>query len=210
MQLIPPDLINLFGTFTNKNVFYKPSKRYLPKENDSVRLASVGIVLYENNSKMNSLLTLRSDYNGHHSGQVSFPGGKYEENDKDLIFTARRECFEEIGIRHSTGKYLGKLENLYIPVSGFLIEPHLFFHDSLPQLNKDEREVAAIIPFELNELINPFNKTFRDIHYKERIIKNTPVFEISGHQVWGATAILLEDLRRIIISLLESEPSKTE
>ncbi len=210
MQLIPPDLINLLGALSNKNAFYKPSTRNLPKENDCVRLASVAIVLYENNSKINSLLTLRSDYNGHHSGQISFPGGKYEDNDQDLISTARRECFEEIGIHHSSGKYLGKLENLYIPVSGFLIEPHLFFHDSLPQLNKNEREVAAIIPFELSELVNPQIKTMRDIYYKERLITNTPVFEISGHQVWGATAILLEDLRRIILTLSESESGKTE
>lgn len=210
MQLIPSDLINLFGAFTSNNIFYKPSVRYLPKENDSIRLASVAIVIYKDSNKINSLLTLRSDYNGHHSGQVSFPGGKFEESDQDLISTARRECFEEIGIHHSSGKYLGKLENLYIPVSGFLIEPHLFFHDSLPQLNKNEREVAAIIPFELTELVNPQIKTLKDIRYKERLIQNTPVYEISGHQVWGATAILLEDLRRIIFALLESKSSKTE
>lgn len=210
MQLIPQDLINLFGSFTSENIFYTPTKRYLPKENDSIRLASVAIIIYRENTKIRSLLTLRSEYNGHHSGQVSFPGGKFEKSDMDLISTARRECFEEIGIHHSSGKYLGKLENLYIPVSGFLIEPHLFFHEKLPQLNKNEREVAALIPFELTQLINPNIKTFRDIQYKERCIKNTPVFEISGHQVWGATAILLEDLRRIILVLLESESSKTE
>jgi 8-oxo-dGTP pyrophosphatase MutT (NUDIX family) len=210
MQLIPQDIINLFGSFTSEKIFYSPTTRYFPKENDSIRLASVAIVIYKENSKINSLLTLRSDYNGHHSGQVSFPGGKFEESDEDLISTARRECFEEIGIHESSGKYLGKLENLYIPVSGFLIEPHLFFHDKLPQLNKNEREVAALIPFELESLIDPDIKTFRDIQFKVRSIKNTPVFNISGHEVWGATAILLEDLRRIILALLESESRETK
>jgi 8-oxo-dGTP pyrophosphatase MutT (NUDIX family) len=210
MHPIPPEIAKLFRVASVDSISYLPASRHLPNENESFRMAAVAIVIYRELGILKTILTLRSAYIGHHSGQVSFPGGKFDDADNDLIQTARRECYEEIGIDYRKGVHIGKLENLYIPVSGFLIEPHLFFHETLPELSKNEREVAELIPFELTELINTEIKSLRNIIHQERIIKNTAVFHISGHEVWGATAILLEDLRRIILVLLESESSKTE
>ncbi len=210
MHTIPLELAKLFKAASVDSISYLPASRHLPNENESFRLAAVAIVIYREFGILKTILTLRSAYNGHHSGQVSFPGGKFDEADNDLIQTARRECYEEIGIHYREGIHIGKLENLYIPVSGFLIEPHLFYYETLPELSKNEREVAELIPFELSELIKTEIKSLRNINHRERTIKNTPVFHISGHQVWGATAILLEDLRRIIIALSESESSKAE
>jgi 8-oxo-dGTP pyrophosphatase MutT (NUDIX family) len=210
MRPIPLNFAKLFREEYDEVISYTPASRYFPKTNESIRLAAVAIVIYKENGTLKTILTLRSIYNGHHSGQVSFPGGKFDETDKNLIETARRECYEEIGIHYDEGMYLGNLEKLFIPVSGFLIEPHLFYHENLPQLTKNEREVASLIHMELLELNNPLIKTNRDIHLEDRVIKNTSIFEISGHQVWGATAIILEDLRRIIDTLLKSESRKTK
>ena len=210
MHPIPSAFVQLFKTESNHVFSYAPASRHLPDANETVRMAAVAIVIYKENGLLKTLLTLRSEYNGHHSGQVSFPGGKYDETDADLIETARRECYEEIGIHHEEGIHIGALEQLFIPVSGFLIEPHLFYHNKLPELYKNEREVAALIPFELSALNNPQIKSYRDIVHEERVIKNTSVFNISGHQVWGATAIILEDLRRMTATLLKSESGETK
>jgi 8-oxo-dGTP pyrophosphatase MutT (NUDIX family) len=173
-------------------------------------LAAVAIVIYKENGSLKTILTLRSEYNGHHSGQVSFPGGKFDEKDTDLIQTARRECYEEIGIQQEEGIHIGILDKLFIPVSGFLIEPHIFYHETLPELFKNDREVAALIPIELSELNNPKIKSYRDIIHEKRVIKNTSVFNLSGHQIWGATAIILEDLRRMTANFLKPETGKTK
>ena len=210
MTTVPIEFVNLFGGEMEGPISYLPSNRHQPLESDTYRNAAVAVVMYHEKEQIKSILTLRSNYNGHHSGQISFPGGKFDPDDRDLIQTARRECYEEIGIQCESGTYVGKLENLYIPVSGFLIEPHLFYHEKLPILSKNDREVAQIINFNLEDLMNPTIKSFQDLTHNQRIIKNTPVFTISGHQVWGATAIILEDLRRILNVLLKSESSKSK
>lgn len=210
MHPIPPAFAQLFNTESDNVFTYTPTSRHLPHANDTVRMAAVAIVIYKENGLLKTLLTLRAEYNGHHSGQVSFPGGKYDETDTDLVQTARRECYEEIGIHHEEGIHIGTLEQLFIPVSGFLIEPHLFYYDKLPELYKNEREVAALLPIDLPELDNPKIKSYRDIIHEDRIIKNTSVFDISGHQVWGATAIILEDLRRMTVTLLKSKSGETK
>jgi 8-oxo-dGTP pyrophosphatase MutT (NUDIX family) len=93
------------------------------KNTSNYRESAVAIVLFESNNQIECILTQRPEYDGSHSGQVSFPGGKKEDTDEHLEATARRECKEEIGVELSLENYLGELSPVYIPVSRFLVLP---------------------------------------------------------------------------------------
>ena len=99
-------------------------------------------------------LTQRCQYDGKHSGQISFPGGKVEETDKDIYHTALRETNEEIGVIMQDIEVIGQLTNVFIPVSNFLVFPIVGFINYLPQFNIDNNEVEELIELKLTDLIN--------------------------------------------------------
>jgi 8-oxo-dGTP pyrophosphatase MutT (NUDIX family) len=161
--------------------------------------SAVAIVCYSANNQFYSILTQRHTYTGKHSGQVSFPGGKYETGDINLEFTARRECFEEIGIPMHDGVTLGKLSDVYIPVSEFVVSPFVIFHNSEPLTIKNEFEVDEIITFQLDELLAENSFILQDIELSDGTKYNkTPHFCLSQKMVWGATALILSEFREIL------------
>lgn len=167
-----------------------------------VRDSAVAVVLYRNKDQIECILTQRPEYDGNHGGQVSFPGGKKDPEDKDLEETARRECFEEIGIPKNEGLLLGQLTEVYIPVSGFLVKPFVYFHQELPQLKKDEREVAEILTFPLFDLKKEERISSTEIHLRNGMIyKNIPYFDLADKKVWGATALILNEIREILLEI---------
>ena len=168
------------------------------KKKPNYRSSAVAIILYPNGVSINCILIQRPDYDGAHGGQISFPGGKMDNTDSDLEFTARREAFEEINLPLNAGTFIGKLSEIYIPPSNFLVEPNLFFVDKLPILTPDEREVASIIQFNIQQLLSTDTFKIGDIQQNNLIRKNTPYFEIEEHKVWGATGMILAELKEII------------
>ncbi len=167
-----------------------------------VRNSAVGIILYPKASSFQSILIQRPDYNGTHGNQISFPGGKMDQEDPNLEYTARRECMEEIALPMNSGKMIGELSSVHIPVSKFLVKPFVFFVDELPQLHPDEREVASIIHFDVFDLINEANLKTTDIKFRQGFVqKNVPYYDIKGHVVWGATAMMLAELKAILKQL---------
>ncbi|MFN5878776.1 MAG: NUDIX hydrolase, partial [Flavobacteriales bacterium] len=142
----------------------RPVSSIALKMADKVRESAVAVVLYKNNGSIECILTQRPEYEGNHSGQVSFPGGKKDPSDLDLEETARRECFEEIGIPTDQGILLGQLTDVFIPVSSFLVKAYVIYHDVLPILKKDEREVSEILSFPLFDLKNEELISTMEIH----------------------------------------------
>ncbi|MBA2612584.1 MAG: CoA pyrophosphatase [Bacteroidetes bacterium] len=139
----------------------------------------------------------RFSYNGAHSAQVSFPGGKYEETDGNLQNTARRECFEEIGLQHEI-EVLGKLTRLYIPVSHFVVEPYVgFCKIKNPKIIPHEREVKNIIKLPLQKLMEDATIEQGTVDADGFKIK-APYFLVEGNKVWGATAMILNELKTIL------------
>ena len=168
--------------------------RYL----ENARKGGVLLLLYPRMEVPHFVLTLRQEYPGVHSGQVSFPGGRMEEHDKDLVETAIRETEEEIGINRKKIDVIGKLSRLYIPPSNFLVQPVVARLTGQPEFVAEEGEVAKIIETSLEELLHENTAGTSEITVANRYTLTAPVFEIQGHTVWGATAMMLSEFIHVI------------
>lgn len=177
----------------------RPLSSIAKLESTSFRESAVGIVLHPFNQSIHCILIRRPSYEGAHSGQISFPGGKKDENDLDLEYTARRECMEEIALPHEHAKLIHPLTEVFIPVSKFSVQPYIFFTENLPELIPDEREVEEIISFDVFELtrLNTIPRTSISIN-PSFTMKDVPYFDIHGHIVWGATAMMLAEIKVLL------------
>jgi 8-oxo-dGTP pyrophosphatase MutT (NUDIX family) len=164
----------------------------------SPKESAVAILLFEKNGFPSSLLIERSVYNGSHSGQIAFPGGKKDDLDLDLCYTARRECFEEIGVASDALELVGALTPVYIPVSNFKVQPFVFWVNQLGELKPNPDEVVDIFDFPLRRLKEDcLGRT--SIQVTEVMqLNEVPYFDINGRVVWGATALMLNEMRVLI------------
>lgn len=136
-----------------------------------------------------------SNPNDRHGGQISFPGGKYEEADGTLANTALREAQEEVGINPKKIELLGPLTELYIPVSNFQVCPFVGFTSELPTFVAQTSEVKAILEVPFALLQQPEIIQTIDLQLTQNIIlKGVPYFDLFGKVVWGATAMMLSEL----------------
>jgi 8-oxo-dGTP pyrophosphatase MutT (NUDIX family) len=164
------------------------------------KASAVAVLLFAIENTYHCVLIQRTEYNGKHSGQISFPGGKKDPEDTDLLATAKRECFEEIGVDVSDSDYLGKLSNVYIPVSGFLVEPHVFYYPEVPAFVQQEREVASVFTISLEELLAHDVIGEMKVETENALVKlKVPCFKIRDKQIWGATALILNELREVVL-----------
>lgn len=164
-----------------------------------VRDSAVAIVLFEENDAFRFILIQRPTYEGNHSGQISFPGGKKDPEDENLEATAKRECMEEVGIDLSKAKSLGKLTPVYIPVSNFHVEPYVFFYPEIPNIVPDEREVASVFSVSTHELVDESNVSTMTVPLGDGFtLRDVPCFLINGKQIWGATALILNEMKEIL------------
>lgn len=145
-------------------------------------------------------LIKRPEYAGFHSGQIAFPGGKMEPEDENIIQTSLREAQEEVGIDRRDVQVLGKLSDLYIPTSNFLVSPIVGFMEKRPNLIPEEKEVSRIIQTDLGFLFRPEVRKQKDLEFGLNLKLNTPYFEIEGEVVWGATAMILSELIEMLNS----------
>jgi len=138
-------------------------------------------------------LILRATYKGVHSGQVGFPGGSWEEGDTDIVATALRETYEEIGVQAKHVQVIGQLSQLYVFASNHLVHPTVAWIDHRPSFRLDAREVAQLIEIPLHELLNPKNTRVEEWQLRDRKAK-VPFYSIQGQTIWGATAMMLSEL----------------
>ncbi|TNE54523.1 MAG: CoA pyrophosphatase [Bacteroidetes bacterium] len=167
---------------------------------ENYRESAVAVILHQLSQEEHGIILIqRPEYKGSHSGQVSFPGGKKEHHDDSLLETAQRECHEEIGLELNAQHYLGQLSPVLIPVSGFHVEPHVFFHDDLPQLEADPREVQHIFNIRTNELLDDQNIRQTKIKLESgAFLRDVPYFDLERKVIWGATALILSELKEVL------------
>jgi 8-oxo-dGTP pyrophosphatase MutT (NUDIX family) len=167
-------------------------------DSQNYRPSAVLILLYPNEQQQTSVLLIeRMTYDGHHSGQIALPGGKVEPDDIDLQATALREFFEETGA-DETPTIIGKLTPVFIPVSKFMVQPFVSYVEQKPNFSASAYEVNELIEWEITHLLNPDiikETTIEPTHgYKLK----TPYFDVQGKVLWGATAMMLNELKWVL------------
>lgn len=166
------------------------------------RKAAVLFLLYPNHEQQLSFcLIQRPAYDGKHSSQISFPGGKHEEEDADLWATALRETEEEVGVKPSQIARLTDLSPTYIPPSNFWVNPFMGITHSKPIFSPDKDEVDHIIEVPLAALLDQSNLQTRKVttSYMQQV--EVPMFIFNSYEVWGATAMILSEAKELILSL---------
>jgi len=175
---------------------------------DSKKASVIALLYPDEDDLIRLVLILRNTYNGVHSNQVGFPGGKVEVEDITLFDTAIRETFEEIGVKVNRNSLIRELHELYIPPSNFTVYPFLVFLDQKPSFDKDDKEVNEIISIELGSLLKcEINQVLISVPDKlnnlfEDEKKLVPSFNLAGYNVWGATAMMLSEIRDLIKNVI--------
>ena len=159
--------------------------------------AAVLALFYPKNNKTYFLLTLRADYKGAHASQISFPGGKFDSLDKDLIHTALREANEEVGVKSNSIYPILPLSKLYIPPSNFWVNPYVGIAAEIPKFTKNY-EVAELLEVCLDDLLNDDFVIYKNISTSYANNIEVPCFLLNNYVVWGATAMILSELKEII------------
>jgi 8-oxo-dGTP pyrophosphatase MutT (NUDIX family) len=161
------------------------------------REAAVLVLMFRTEGSIHTLLMQRPEYDGVHGGQISFPGGKKEPADSDLVQTALREANEETGINPRNVSIIGNLTPLFIPVSNMLVTPVIGWTDKKPDFKFLSEEVVFLIDCDLNTLLNPLIVKIKPFEIRGELL-NVKYFDYHDHVIWGATAMILHELLVII------------
>jgi 8-oxo-dGTP pyrophosphatase MutT (NUDIX family) len=196
--------LNDFDTLAaqKKMMPFGSAQRIMPENEAFVRVGAVLLLLYCRENEIHLILTKRRDDLHSHAGQISFPGGK-REDEETLLTTALRETEEEVGIPTTAVQSLGQLTTIYIPPSGFLVHPFVGWYQNggIPHFTPSVDEVAQIIEVPLTTFLDPKTAVAEPWDFKGHEVI-VPYFAIEEHKVWGATAIMLsefvERLRTVI------------
>lgn len=187
---LPGDSAHLEMAPSHRNQLIRNSKGA-----EYARKSSVLILLFpDEKGDISTLFIKRVEYDGVHSGQVAFPGGKYEDADIDLIETALREAEEEVGLTRDSISVIGKLNDLYVPPSNFTISPVLAKSQIRPDFKPDFYEVAEVFTAPLNHFLNPEFSGEYEIPYTNGQTIIVPGFYFNNFFIWGATAMILNEL----------------
>jgi 8-oxo-dGTP pyrophosphatase MutT (NUDIX family) len=182
--------------------YIRETAREVRLQRTDYREGAVLMLLYPHRDELHTCLIVRPDYDGVHSGQMAFPGGKREVEDHDLSMTALREAYEEVGIQPESVDLIGCLSEIYIPPSNFLVSPFLGVSAYRPDFLPDQREVAGIVEVPLSLFMDERAIQERAVRIKHDVELVVPAFDVYGNTVWGATAMMLAEFRAVVKSLV--------
>jgi 8-oxo-dGTP pyrophosphatase MutT (NUDIX family) len=170
----------------------------------NAKKAAVLALIVPINKLPHLVLIKRNSYNGVHSAQMAFPGGKPEKEDNDLKATALRETWEEIGVNTQDVKLITHLSNVYIQPSDFLVTPFIGYCEVTPNFNLDVKEVSKLVPINVFDLLNPSNQIIHLVQtsYSKNKIE-VPAFLFKQEIVWGATAMMLSEIKDILLQKMD-------
>lgn len=171
---------------------------------DEIKPKNAGVMMlfYPKAGQTHLVLIVRNSYEGVHSSQIAFPGGKYEKEDADFEQTALRETYEEIGVGPDKIHVVKAFTHLYIPPSNFMVYPFLGICTDEITFYPDSHEVAAIIELPLTAFLSESIVVNAKINTSYAKSIEVPVFKIDEHIVWGATAMMLSELKIVLNSVL--------
>jgi 8-oxo-dGTP pyrophosphatase MutT (NUDIX family) len=167
------------------------------------RPSAILMLCYPIKGTAHLVLIKRNTYEGIHSAQISFPGGKQETFDAGLEQTALRETNEELGIPISAISIVKGFSEIYIPPSNFLVMPYLGLCTTQPDFLPDPAEVAQVIELPLERLIDDAFVIEAELETSYSKLMTVPAFQVDNHIVWGATAMMLSELKETIKNALK-------
>ncbi len=196
---------NLLGQIAHEKM--APLERVaLMKEIDldkiNPRKAAVMMLFYPKNTETHLVLILRNKYPGVHSSQIAFPGGKVELYDASLEITALRETEEEIGVITSKINVIKAFTEVYIPPSNFIVYPFLGFSEEELVFKPDPSEVAGIVELSISNLLDDNNFVTQRMATSYTQDIDVPAFKVDDHIIWGATAMILNELKEVLKKVL--------
>ena len=163
----------------------------------TVKMSSVLVLLFPDGDRIFTCLTKRPSTMKHHPGQISFPGGKVEEDDPSAEMTALREAQEEVGIDPSKIQVIGQLSDLYVEVSRFTIQPFIAWSDIKPDFKIEAGEVEELILFPVSDFI--LEESFLETEIQTSIgLLRVKYYPCKEGKIWGATAMILAELIEIL------------
>lgn len=172
------------------------------EQKDSKQAAVMAVFYPDHQGKVCFVLILRKTYQGVHSNQVAFPGGRAEKGDRDLAHTALRETEEEVGIPQEEIRVIREMTQIYIPPSNFWVNPFLGVMQSTPRLIPQEDEVEDILEVDLDDFLSDSCLTTQTLSTSYAKNVEVPAFLLNGHVVWGATAMMLSEMKEVLKQVL--------
>ena len=201
-------ILEIFESFNKPLPGYQAHVELAPYRNKSElnfkeknpKIASTLLLLYPKDYEIFFCLIEIQEYEGTHSNQISFPGGK-NESGETIKQTAIRETYEEVGVETLSVNIIGELTQVYIPPSNYLIHPFVGYCDFAPKFKPNSREVKNIIEVNIKELYKKevikrkkmtFKKNGNNVDY------DVPYLDLNDKLVWGATSVILNEFRKLI------------
>lgn len=189
----------------------RPGSLKLPEPHRMPRKSGVLVVLFPDavRDDLCLVLTRRTERVADHKGQISLPGGAADPEDASIVHTALREACEEVGVCSDAMRVLGSLTPVYIPPSDFCVQPYVAYLSSPPQFSPQPEEVAEILEVPLSHLLDE-----RNVVVEEWILdgekKQVPYFDVYGHKVWGATAVVLSEFIAVLQGIGQGKTSGSD
>ncbi len=172
-------------------IFKDKTAKEEPKES-----AVLALIYPDKKGDAMMVFILRKSYDGHHSGQIAFPGGKIENVDKSLYDTALREANEEVNVTIDDVRHIKDLTSVFIPVSNYMVYPFLAYTNKMPYFIKDPTEVDDILQFPVSQIINNALVPIQKEYFGKSYTLNA--FKIDDYLIWGATAMILAEIRELL------------
>lgn len=167
---------------------------------ENARHAAVLILLFPEELSIKTVLIQRPKYDGVHSGQIAFPGGKQDAGET-IEQTVLREVEEEIGINPNSIEILGRLTELYIPPSNSLVFPFIGMLNHRPEVFAQSAEVDEVIEVDIEKLSDKSLISYRQVELRNGIVIDTPCLLLNEKVIWGATAMIISEFNEIVNSL---------
>jgi 8-oxo-dGTP pyrophosphatase MutT (NUDIX family) len=192
---------------TKAHLIMAPAERVEQMKNFSLegknpKQAAVMMLFYPKNDKTHLVLIVRNSYPGVHSSQIAFPGGKVESYDLSVAHAALRETHEEIGVNPNQISIIRAFTALYIPPSNFMVYPFLGYSTEELDFQPDPNEVSGIIELSLHDFLDEKRVVSKRMSTSYSDDIEVPAFKIQEHFVWGATAMMLSELKEAIKNIL--------
>ena len=192
---------DLPGELAQNKMQPKPrSDMYFPNSEEHATPSSVLILLFPHGNDIHFILTERTNDVQHHKGQISLPGGTWE-NGEQLHETATRETDEEIGIMQNSIKICCELTPLLVKVTGYMIHPFIGYISQTPAIIPNRNEVSNVFTVSIYDLIDTVNQKMELWTIREMPV-DVPFFKFGKFKVWGATAMILSEFRQCLKTII--------